>query len=290
MAIDYVLAMGCEPQKLLGVERLVSLHRTRVLARGALAHMRQDGDQRAPSEIEIQLTMRRPPRATDPKDLAARRNLRVVDPSVPAMPDPEPDSTRGVSLQTLLDEAAQLDDVAGHCATCPAGLPREFACHRRIRYPIPEHVEAWLMSRLPTTLDCTAGTLLARGLGEFGWDGAPAARLRSAGTTYFESRAPYGVRWQNDRGTIEISSDQLFQMMFMVGNLAPTHCLMLALFCRVLPHDIDIFVLKDSERRARALAAAELALDPDADIEQLAAFLRTLAAAARLEVSVMIDG
>jgi hypothetical protein len=43
MAIDYVLAMGCEPQMLLGVERLVSLHRTRILARSALAHMRQDG-------------------------------------------------------------------------------------------------------------------------------------------------------------------------------------------------------------------------------------------------------
>jgi hypothetical protein len=262
MAIDYVLAMRCEPQKLLGVERLVGLHRTRILARTALAHVRDDGDQRSPSDIEVQLTMRKP----------------------------EGESARGVTLQMLLDESAPLDEVAGHCATCPAGLPREFACHRRIRYPIPEHVEAWLMSRLPTTLDCTAGTLLARGLGEFGWDGAPTAKLRSAGTTYFESRAPYGVRWQHEGGTIEISSDQLFQMMFMVGNLAPTHCLMLALFCGVLPHDINIFDLKDSEGKSRALAAAELATEPDADIEQLAAFLRTLAAAARLDVSVLIDG
>jgi hypothetical protein len=262
MAIDYVLAMGCEPQKLLGIERLVGLHRTRILARTALAHIREDGDQRSPEEIEVQLTMRKP----------------------------DGESARGVSLQTLLDESAPLDEVAGHCATCPAGLTREFACHRRIRYPIPEHVEAWLMSRLPGTLDCTAGTLLARGLGEFGWNGAPAARLRTAGTTYFESRAPYGVRWQDDNGTIEISSDQLFQMMFMVGNLAPTHCLMLALFCGVLPHDISIYDLKDTAGRARALAAADLPLDPDPDIEQLAAFLRTLAAAARLDVSVLIDG
>jgi hypothetical protein len=262
MAIDYVLAMGCEPQKLLGVERLVGLHRTRILARTALAHIRDDGDQRSPDQIEVQLTMRKP----------------------------DGESARGVTLQTLLDEAAPLDEVADHCATCPAGFAREFACHRRIRYPIPEHVEAWLMSRLPTTLDCTAGTLLARGLGEFGWDGAPAAKLRTAGTTYFESRAPYGVRWQDDNGTIEISSDQLFQMMFMVGNLAPTHCLMLALFCGVLPHDISIYDLKDSAGRTRALAAAELPVDPDPDIEQLAAFLRTLAVAARLDVSVLIDG
>jgi len=262
MAIDYVLAMGCEPQKLLGVERLVGLHRTRILARTALAHMREDGDQRSAADIEVQLTTRKP----------------------------DGESARGVTLQTLLDESAPLDEVAEHCATCPAGFAREFACHRRIRYPIPEHVEAWLMSRLPSTLDCTAGTLLARGLGEFGWDGAPAAKLRSAGTTYFESRAPYGVRWQGDDGTIEVSSDQLFQMMFMVGNLAPTHCLMLVLFCGVLPHDISIYDLKDNDGRARALAAAELPPDSDSDIEQLAAFLRTLAIAARLDVSVLIDG
>jgi len=146
------------------------------------------------------------------------------------------------------------------------------------------------MSRLPSSLDCTAGALLARGLGEFGWDGAPTAKLRSAGTTYFESRAPYGVRWQAKDGPIEVSSDQLFQMMFMVGNLAPTHCLMLALFCGVLPHDISLHDLKDGEGRARALATADLPAEPDPDIEQLAAFLRTLAIAARLDVSVLIDG
>lgn len=273
MAIDYLLAPGCEPQKLLGVERLIGLHRTRILARTALAHMREDGDTRAPAEIEVQLTTKKP----------------------------ESEQARGVTLQMLLDEAAPLDEVAHHCARCPAGLTREFGCHRRIRYPIPDHVEAWLMSRLPTRLDCTAGALLVRGLGEFGWDGAPTARLRAAGTTYFESRAPYGVRWQVDDGpsddaegrrasTIEISSDQLFQMMFMVGPLAPTHCLMLALFCGVLPHDISLYDLKDGPGRTRALAAADIAPQGDADIEQLAAFLRMTALAARLEAMLWIDG
>ena len=156
------------------------------------------------------------------------------------MRKPGGDSARGVTLQDLLDEAAPLDEVAGHCGACPAGLSREFACHRRIRYPIPEHVEQWLMARLPTHLGCTAGALLVRGLGEFGWDGAPAAKLRAAGTTYFESRVAYGVRWESADGNIEISSDQLFQMMFMVGNLAPTHCLMLALFLGVIPHDTSL--------------------------------------------------
>lgn len=262
MAIDYVLAPGCEPQKLLGIERLVALHRARILARTALQKMRDDGEERDPKQIEIQLTMRKP----------------------------DGDSARGVTLQDLLDESAPLDEVAGHCSTCPAGLTREFACHRRIRYPIPEHAEAWLMRRLPQQLGCTAGALLVRGLGEFGWDGTPAAKLRASGTTYFESRAPYGVRWQGEDGAIEISSDQLFQMMFMVGHLAPTHCLMLALFFGVIPHDINLHELKDADGRTRALDAAVVPTEVDGDTEQLAAFLRTLAVAARLDVSILIDG
>lgn len=262
MAIDYLLGVRCEPHRQLGVDRLVNLNRTRILARSALAHMREDGDARAPNEIEIQLTMR----------------------------TSEGDSARGVTLQDLLEEARPLDAVADFCGNCPAHLPREFACHRRIRYPIPERVEAWLMARLPESLACTAGALLVRGLAEFGWDGAPTAKLRNAAGTFFESRVPYGVRWESNDGVIEISSDQLFQMMFLVGNLAPTHCLMLALFLGVIPHDTSLHDLKDDAGRARALAGADVPAEGDADIEQLAAFLRALGAAARLDVPILVDG
>ncbi|HEY6037429.1 MAG TPA: hypothetical protein VIV58_24280 [Kofleriaceae bacterium] len=263
MAIDYLLAVKCPPQVELGAEKLVELHRTRVLARSALLHMREDGDQREPREIEIQLTMR----------------------------NPEGDSARGVTLQDLLNEAAPLDRVSDACKLCPAELPREFACHRRIRYPIPERVEEWLMARLPVTLQCAAGALLVRGLAEFNWDGSPAAKLRAAGTTYFESKVAYGVRWQAEDGSvIEMSSDQLFQMMFMVGQLNPAHCLMLALFTGVIPHDTSLHDLKDGPGRQRVLAAAHVDPHPDAEIEQLAAFLRTLAVAARLDVPILVDG
>lgn len=262
MAIDYLLGVRCEPHRQLGVERLVTLHRTRILARSALAHMREDGDARAPGEIEIQLTMR----------TAAG------------------DSARGVTLEDLLEQSRPLDEYAGHCERCPAGLPRAYACHRRIRYPIPERVEAWLMSRLPTSLACTAGAMLVRSLGEFGWDGAPTAKLRAAGTTFFESRVPYGVRWEGPDGAIEFSSDQLFQMMFLLGPIAPAHALMLALFTGVIPHDTSLHDLKNESGRKRVLAAAHVASEQDPEIEQLAAFLRSLATAAQLEAPILIDG
>jgi hypothetical protein len=262
MAIDYVLGVRCAPQQQLGIERLVSLNRTRILARSMLAHMAEDGDARSPREVEIQLTVRKP----------------------------DGDSGRGVTLQDLFDEAAPLQEVTPYCADCPAHFSRELACHRRIRYPIPERVEAWLMSRLPKTLQCTAGAMLVRGMSELGWDGAPAAKLRAAGSTYFESRVPYGVRWEGENGVVEMSSDQLFQMMFMVGNLAPTHCMMLALFCGVIPHDISLHDLKDDAGRARVLDAANVPSEADPDIEQLAAFLRVTAIAAKLDVPIVIDG
>ncbi len=262
MAIDYVLVARCQPQQSLELDRLVALHRTRILARSALAHMREDGDQRPASEIEIQLTTRKP----------------------------GGDSARGVTLQHLMDESAPLDEVTAQCSTCPVGYTRELACHRRIRYPIPEHVEAWLMSRLPRQLACTAGALLVRGLGDFGWDGSPTAKLRAAGNTYFESRMAYGMRWDGEDGPIEVSSDQLFQMMFLVGNLAPTHCLMLALFLGVIPHDTSVFVLKDREALAKILADATVPVEADPDLEQLAAFFRALALAAQLDLSILIDG
>lgn len=263
MAIDYVLGVGCEPQTRLGVERLVELNRTRILARSALAHMRSDGDERDPKEIDIQLTVRQP----------------------------SGDSARGVTLQDLLDESGPLDAVAPFCEECPAKLGRELACHRRIRYPIPEKVEIWLMSRLPNTLASTAGAMLVRALSELGWTGEKAAQLRASGTTYFESRVAHGVRWEAPDGSaVEMSSDQLFEMMFMVGPLAPTHCLMLALFTGVIPHDTSVHDLKDAQGREHALAQTHIAPHPDADIEQLAAFLRTVATAARLDVPVLIDG
>jgi hypothetical protein len=262
MAIDYVLGVACEPKKRLGVERLVGLHRTRGIATSALAHMRTEGETRPPSEIEVQLTTRKP----------------------------EGDSSRGATLQDMLDETAPLDEVAGLCAHCPAELTVPFTCHRRINYPFSERMEAWLMARLPERLGCTAGALLVRGLGEFGWDGEPAAKLRASGETYFESRVAFGVRWQGDDGTIDVSSDQLFQMMFMVGHLAPTHSLMLALFMGVLPHDISLHDLKEGEGRTRALAKSHIPTEQDPELEQLANFLRTLGTAARLDMPILIDG
>jgi hypothetical protein len=265
MAIDYLLAVDCEPQRSLGAERLVELDRTRIQCRAVLDQLRADGDERDPREITIQLSTHRPGGVGG-------------------------DGARGVTLADLLAEATPLEQHAAECATCPAKLSRAYACHERIRYPIPERSEAWLMSRLPDSLATTAGALLVRSMGELGWNGEPTAKLRADGQTFFESRVPYGVRWQGDDGTVEISSDQIFHMMFMVGALHPAHCLMLALFLGVIPHATSLHDLKDDAGRKRVLATAHVDRQADAEIEQLASFLRMLAIAARLDTTIFVDG
>ena len=70
----------------------------------------------------------------------------------------------------------------------------------------------------------------------------------------------------------------------------PTGAIVLALFTGVIPHDVSLFDLKDKAGREQALAAANVPSEPDPDIEQMAAFLRMLATAARLEQTILVDG
>jgi hypothetical protein len=263
MAIDYVLGVQCEAKRALGVEKLVMLHRTRIIARAALMQARAGGDQRPPEEIS----------------LTVATNLVTGHPAA------------STTIASLMAQTGALDAHGDECRTCPASPNgAEFGCHQRINYPITEDAEAWLMSRLPKSLDSAAGALLLRGLEEFKWNGTPVEKLRARAGEFLESRVPYGVRWQLEGKPVEISSDQLLQMMFFVGHLAPTHCLMLALFVGAVSQEASFHDLKDALGRALLLQEAGIDRQPDPSIEQVAAFLRAVLSSAKLEVPLFIDG
>lgn len=263
MGIDYVLHRACAAKEHLGVERLVELCKSRSRADAVVAMMRSRGDQRPPADITITVSVQTPEGATD----------------------------RQVSVQELLDEVAPLEAERAGCATCPADRGAGgFGCYRSIPYPIPDAAEAWLMSRLPRSLATTAGQLLVRALEDFGWDGEHAAGMRADDDTFFESRVPYGVRWGEGDDAAELSSDQLFHLLFHVGHLAPAHSLLAALFLGVLDHDVDLDVLRDPAERARRLAAAVIEAPSDPAVQPMADFVATLAAAAASELTILIDG
>jgi hypothetical protein len=263
MAIDYVIGVQCEAKRVIGVEQLVVLNRSRIIARVALEHARADGDQRPESQIPLQL-------------------------ATGAAGGPSFNST---TIGELKSASSALDAHGEECKTCPAAPRRlPFECHQRISYPISEDAEEWLMSRMPKDVTSAASSLLLRGVEEFKWTGGPVAKLRSKTGEYLESRVPYGVRWTVNDKPVEVSSDQILQLMFYVGHLAPTHCLMIALFCGAVDHSASFHDLKDPVGRAKLLQHATVAPESIQSIEQIAQFIRTVATAARLEVPVFIDG
>lgn len=207
MGIDYVVALDCEPKQAMDIEEIVGMVKARSRAETILAISRKDGDQRPAHQITFGIQL--------------YRNGEIT--------------SEDVSVQSLLDQAAVLDDHVGACRDCPANRdnPNGYGCYNSIAYPIEADTENWLLSRLPLALDETngAGYLLARALEDFGWDGAQAADMRTQGERFFRLREAPVRTWPNG---ITISADQLFHMMFHVGHLNPDHAKMLCMFLGLL--------------------------------------------------------
>jgi len=260
MGIDHVIDLDCAAKRALGPEGIGELVKCRSRAETVLAIARQNGDARPAAEISFQVAVQRP------------SGVETTD----------------VSVQALFDRAAALDGHRGGCAQCPAngGQAGGFGCYRSIAYPIEVETEQWLWSRLPTDSESTARQFLSRGVVDFGWDGAQAAQMRAQGGTFFESTSPISGRWPDG---FSFDTNQLFHIMFQVGHLGSTHCLMLACFLGMLPHDLDPNILRDPNRRGQLLAMA--AVPPQRDqVEQMADFLRSIVMSARLEAELLIDG
>lgn len=199
------------------------------------------------------------------------------------------DLVRAQRLGETPADWAQFEPLAPHCADCRANLLQQpFGCYGTIEYPIRLAVEQWLMSRLPETLDSTAGHFLVAAIRDFQYNGEPVARLRG-NRDFFESRKPARRQWGPWLNKRTITSDQILQMMFGLGNLGPSHCVTLALFLGILPHDFDPY-RSDTTERNRQLAAAQIT-PPRSDPPhvEMAAFLHTVAMSPVLDVRVLVD-
>ncbi len=263
MGIDFVLDHSCTPKRELGAENLVELCKAKSRAEAVLAMVRDQGDQRAPEAIEIEVMLQ--------------------------TPDGVEEQT--VTVQELIERAAPLERLRSHCAGCPVnGDSPGYGCYRSIAYPIPEAAETWLLGLLPDDLDTTAGKLLVRAIEDFDWDGHHAAEMRAHGDTFFECREALAVRWGEGEDEVQIDSDQLFHMLFHVGPVGSTHAFMVCLFFGIVPHDLDLDALTEPGARAAALAQAAVPQPPLEACEGLAQFLHALVTAARLDCDVLVDG
>lgn len=263
MGIDYVLDHPCAPKRSLGTEGLIELCKAKSRAEAVLEMVRGGGDNRAPSEIELDVMLQTPDGVEE----------------------------QSVTVQELIDRARPLERLRGDCAGCPVnGDSAGFGCYRSIAYPITEAAETWLLGLLPDDLGTTAGRLLVRAIEDFDWTGQHAAEMRAQGDTFFESREALAVSWGEGDDEIQIDSDQLFHMLFHVGAIGATHAFMICLFFGIVPHDTDLDVLADEAARGRALSQAVVPQPPLEACEGMARFLHALVTAARVDCDVLIDG
>lgn len=263
MGIDYVVDLECAPKEALGTQTIVDLLKARSRAEFVRDTMHSEGDVRPLSEMTFETVVLRP-------DGPIREQ---------------------VSVQSLFDEAAGLDAHADSCAQCEARCrPCSFGCVGSVSYPIEPGTEWWLMDQLPESLDSSAGTMLTNAVGDFGWDGSHAARLREQGDTFFTK--PDGIERGWDTG-LHLSSDQVWHMLFGLGPLSPAHSLMCALFVGVIPHDTAPDALEQLSQDTAQVAGHALRFEvshPEPQVAELMRFFRAMGLAAALNVDLLIDG
>ncbi len=214
MAIDYVIDWECTPKVRLSTSGILTRLKARDRAAAIIQLYRDNGDQRAPREMGFEM---------------ARRT-----------PDGE-EEVRVVIVQELIDEAAQLDPLAEHCQGCPANrMGQPFGCFGAINYPISHAAELWLLLRLPTLDDPLPYLLLRQMITDSPDLGASVASLRSNPGVIFESGDLFARRIED----VQITNDQIFDMLFVTGAILPTYAAMLMLFFGVIARDMNADVLK----------------------------------------------
>jgi len=195
-----------------------------------------------------------------------------------------------IVVQDLLDEAAELQPLESHCVDCPANCAqRSFGCMGFIQYPIAAAAEQWLLDQLPTPEEALCWMLLRRGIADFQYDGSSAVPLRDGSGIYFEN----DVAASRQLGELSINANQLFEMVFLVGNLNPNHGAMLLLFLRAIDRDLEanaIMQLVPAAADARQKHPFRLSIDDaNSTIAELKAFLYALYIAWTLNVALILD-
>jgi hypothetical protein len=265
MAVDYVIDYPCVPKQALTTEGILDRLKGRERAQVMIRMYREAGDERPPSEIGFEFTRR--------TGNGKEETMLVV-------------------VQHLLDEAADLDPLEHHCVNCPANrLGKPFGCMSFIQYPISRAGEEWLLAQLPGTNNPLIWLLLKQGVESFQYDGTSIRALRASGDTYFEARAAPA----RHMGDFLLTSDQVFEMLFGVGDINPNHGSVLLLFFDAMPRDTlqanEIMHLAPAAPDAAQRFPFRLAMpaNDEATTAELKGFLHALYIAWLLNVILIVD-
>jgi hypothetical protein len=247
VGIDYVVDLGCPPKQALSVEKIVALVKGRNQVAAIIDLARRKGDTRLPEQLSFTRVVRRPEGAVEEE----------------------------FSVGTLLQQVRELDVHAHHCEGCEANLrARPFGCYGSISYPITALAEEWLMSLLPKDLNSPAGHLLRSAVTDLKYTGGMFLGMRPQ-EMFFESRTPLKRRWGGWLSGWTLTSDQLLEMLFGLGNLQPAHCKMMSIILGLIPTD------ESPQPRPQATAGDQT--------EQVAHAVNAVGLAGQLGVNLLVD-
>ncbi|MEM9951846.1 MAG: hypothetical protein AAF846_09615 [Chloroflexota bacterium] len=265
MAIDYVIDYDCVPKQTLTTEGIVERLKSRERAETIIAMFRENGDDRPPSEMGFEFT-----RST---------------------PEGE-EETQLIVVQDILNFADELKPLAHHCRGCPANRTgTSFGCAGFVQYPISGRGEEWLLNQLPSVNEPLIWLLLKQGVEGFQYDGAQISALRAQGVTYFEDNtAAYRFL-----GEFSLNANQVFEMIFMVGDIIPNHGAIMLLFYNAIErselqaNEIMSLAPANDEKIAQHPFLHQIMPNDDRTIIDLKDFLHAIHIAWKLDVKLTID-
>ena len=262
MGIDHIIDLECVPKQTLSTEGILVRLKARERAATILKLFRDNGDERPPSEMGFEMVRR--------------------------MSDGT-EETQVVIVQDLLDNAAQLDPLSKHCVDCPANRTRQpFGCFGYINYPISRAAELWLLKQLPGPQEPLSFLLLNRTMRDFALSGEQVSAMRANTGVFFET----DQRFSKNLEDTQITTDQVFEMLFLSGSIKPAHAALLLIFFGGIPRDMDANILMaltqpGGDRSVPFLANPEAG--EDQSVRAMKGFLRVLYIAFQLNVSVSLD-
>jgi hypothetical protein len=209
MSIDTIIDYQCEPKAHLTNAGLLERLKNKERAEAVIRVYRQQGDFRPLHEMGFAYTRR----ASDGS--SEEQTLIVED---------------------VLNAARTLDDLADYCQNCPVNATQHpFGCITTLNFPITEAAEIWLLKQLPPA-NSPLLHILARGIEAYGYDGETLRELRtSQAGIYFQSQEALGRPYPD--ANLLITTDQILEMMFLVGKIERGHAAMLLLFLNAIQRD-----------------------------------------------------
>ncbi len=268
MAIRYYIDLNCKPRTEIGESELLTL-----LTRWELAQSVRD-------------QFKEKYNTTDEAKMRFRE--RVVDPNGEI-------EKRETSVADIRRECEALGKYSDHCDNCPANLDKTaYSCHQKIGFPLSARAEQWLVDQVAPT-GSRGAELFIEACSQNDYGSAPLfANWRKAG--FLEGKETV----KGDRGGLLVSSDQVLNELFLVGDIMPNHALGIFVHLQALVSSdnrtgddlIDLIENIDNSQSAEDAPTIDFNIKPEADddesIREIKQFLFALFRAFSLQTPLAI--